>query len=342
MPQDRCTAVEDLGMPQHLLPGLLQSPQTAATLGAEWLAADLHVHTCCSPDVLPLEQNTPEALLARGRALGLGYVSFTDHMTMAAYDRVGWERQGLIRGVEISLLDRRHIGHTIHLNVYLPDQRQFREILDISTKAGNLELLLEYLSMQDLPHTYNHPFWFEPGEQPNLRLIPEIARLFPVLEYNRGRVRSLNLLTVELARRQGKALAACSDAHTADNLGRARTYARGDSARVFLDNIRRGKTLLMTSDLTVPSLTHDVNAWIRMVFSQQWRQDLTGVFSIGEPKLDWFLNACTHGRLSGSRRLMGALRRLVSALSSSGIPQTLYIRSQQSIAQEIERQLLAA
>ena len=39
-------------------------------------------------------------------------------------------------------------------------------------EAQDLELLLTYLNDNDLPYTYNHPFWFEFGEQPNLKMVP--------------------------------------------------------------------------------------------------------------------------------------------------------------------------
>jgi len=343
MPSARSTEHDGLP-PGRRAPAFLWSPRDPRLLGPDWLAADLHVHTRVSPDVLPVPENEPSALLDRAQRLGLGYVSFTDHMTMDAYDLVGWEREGLIRGVEVSLLDRKNVGHTIHLNVYLATRPQFVEILALCRNSGDLPTLLSFLRANDLPHTYNHPFWFESGERPNLHAIPEVARLVPVLEYNRGRVARLNRLTVELAAKEKKALVACSDCHTGENLGTARTYARGATPRAYLESIRAGRAYFMTSDLTLSDLTRQVNEWIGLIFNGEWREDArTGRgFSIGEPRVDWILNACTRSRLSGSRPLMGTLRRLVSAVSSSGIPQSLYIRSQNAIALEIERQLLAS
>ena len=81
------------------LSGFLFDQAAARELGPEWLAADLHVHTHFSADVLPVPESDPRKLLERARRLGLAYVSFTDHMTMDACDLVGWEREGLIRGV---------------------------------------------------------------------------------------------------------------------------------------------------------------------------------------------------------------------------------------------------
>ena len=100
--------------------------------------------------------------------------------------------------VEVKILDRVRVGHTIHIKVYLLDHRQFREIERIARQV-QVELLLTYLKDNDLPYTYNHPFWFEFGEQPNLKMVPQLFELFPVVEYNMHRVRRMNRLTLELA-----------------------------------------------------------------------------------------------------------------------------------------------
>ena len=52
-------------------------------------AADLHVHTLPSYDVIPTRQVEPRFLYLKARRLGMTYVAFTDHDTMAAYDQIG-------------------------------------------------------------------------------------------------------------------------------------------------------------------------------------------------------------------------------------------------------------
>ncbi len=97
-------------------------------------------------------------------------VTFTDHETMQAYEIMNCKRDGLVTGVEIKILDPEIVGHTIHVNVYDLDFDQFDELEEIA-KAGDLNGFLACLKRNDLPHVYNHPLWFEPGERPNLAAI---------------------------------------------------------------------------------------------------------------------------------------------------------------------------
>ena len=163
-------------------PGVLD-PHHAGTLLAEgWQAADLHVHTLHSYDVIPTWQVDPLNLYLEARRLGMTYVAFTDHDTMAAYDEIGWTREGLVPAVEVKILDLRNVGHTIHVNVYTLNRRQFQEIQEIAVKAHDVVTLAGYLRAEGLPFIFNHPFWHEPEERPNLRAVLDVARLFPVLE----------------------------------------------------------------------------------------------------------------------------------------------------------------
>ena len=100
-----------------------------------WQAADLHVHTLFSHDVIPTRSVDPLALYLKARRLGLSYISFTDHDTMAAYDQIGWTREGLVPGVEVRVLDPENVGHTVHFNIYGLDRAQYREIRKIAGKA---------------------------------------------------------------------------------------------------------------------------------------------------------------------------------------------------------------
>jgi predicted metal-dependent phosphoesterase TrpH len=99
-------------------------PQEARILLADgWQAADLHVHTLHSYDVIPTRQVDPLVMYLKARRAGMAYVAFTDHDTMAAYDQIGWTREGLVPAVEVKILDARNVGHTIHVNVYTLDRR---------------------------------------------------------------------------------------------------------------------------------------------------------------------------------------------------------------------------
>ena len=97
-----------------------------------WKAADLHVHTLCSPDVISARSLHPEALYNRARERGMDFVTFTDHDTMRAYDLLSGERDGLVTGVEIGSRDEDLVGRTLHINVYDLKLEQFLDLKEIS------------------------------------------------------------------------------------------------------------------------------------------------------------------------------------------------------------------
>lgn len=325
-----------ISRPQRVLEGR----QTRA-LHTELKAADLHVHSFYSEDVLPAPSNDPIRLYEEAKRRGLQFLSITDHETMDAYNRVGWEREGLVPGVEMSILDRKNVGHTIHVNVYLLTSAQFKALKDLASKKRDLESFLAFLASERLPHTYNHPFWFERGEKPNFSAVLEVAKLFPVLEYNRGRTRSLNRLALALANHYGKGVVACSDSHTGRTLASVCTYAAGESFQEFFDNVRAGRSWIQAEDMTIRSLVEEVNEWIRQFFA---RSPL-GVNSepvpsgLGRKSFGWLLGLRKRGGLIGDNLLWKHFERCLFALSNSALIQSLYVHSQEALALRILRQL---
>jgi hypothetical protein len=317
-------------------PGL--APRMA---GEGWHAADLHVHSFCSEDVLPVPATDPRRMYEEGRRRGLKYITFTDHDTMDAYDLLGWEREGLVPGVEFKILDRREVGHTIHVNVYMLDKQQFRELLAMARKDGNLERFLDFLQTNDLPHTYNHPFWFEFGEKPNPEAVIRVARRFPVIEYNRGRIRPLNLLALALAEEHRAGVVACSDSHTGETMGLARTYAKGDSFREFFTNVRDGNAYILPLDMTLPRLVKEANQWIDLILSvdQMIDQEQAAAFDMGVRPLEWLLNSMAAHGIASRPWFKRNLRWLLRAVSNAGIIQSIHLRAQDSIASRMTRQL---
>ncbi len=327
--------------PAVYLEKLLTPDRAAQLAGQGWHSADLHVHSFSSDDVLPVPATDPRKLYEEARSRGLQYITFTDHDTMDAYGLVGWEREGLVPGVEFKILDRREVGHTIHVNVYLLDQQQFRKLLDIARKARSLELFLDYLRSHDLPHIFNHPFWFEEGEKPNPEAVIRVAKQFPVIEYNRGRIRPLNLLALALAEEYRAGIVACSDAHTGETMGLARTYAKGDTFREFFNNIRQGNAYILPLDMTLPRLVNEANQWIDLVLSvdQLIDQEQAAAFDMGVRPLEWLLHSMATNGLASRPWFKRNLRRLLRAVSYIGFFQSFYIRSQDSIASRMTRQL---
>lgn len=330
----------DFGRTAGQKPALI-SPETARTLmEGGWKAADLHLHTFYSYDVVPTREVDPLVLYERARARGMSFVCFTDHDTMEAYDRVGWTREGVITGVEVKILDRKRVGHTVHINVYLLSRQQFEEIEKIARVAGDIEMLVEYLKGENLPFAFNHPFWHEPGEKLNAAAVVELAEMFPVLEYNLGRVRKLNRMVLELAAAKSKGVVAGTDSHTGD-AGRIFTVARGENFREFFESIKNGEARLVTEDLTYHRIKNEIRNRLEMLMdNRRWVMGKEGLrMETGNALADAVIETLSGGRedvLAVKREMVKFLARMVS---STGVPARLYLRKQNMLASRIQQEL---
>lgn len=331
-------------------PHFLKSPRSTAAEGRDpsildwasqgWHAADLHVHTFCSYDVVKAPWLHPEVLYQKARSLGMRFITFTDHDTMDAYDLLRWTREGLVPGVEIKICDRKRVGHTLHVNVYLINRRQFFDLETIARKDANLELFLDYLRGHDLPFIYNHPYWFEPHEEPNYRIVPDLIRIFPVVEYNMHRVRQKNTLTVALAEKFNRGIVATTDTHTGD-LGRAYTLARGDTFREFFKNIEQRHARLAAQDLTLDILSSEMLQWMNLIFDPELSKPQTRIRT-GLRKLDQGLEAVMKGALANRPLLKLLCEQFGYWVSWSRLPAWCYLRLQNSKAIKIRRELRTA
>jgi predicted metal-dependent phosphoesterase TrpH len=279
--------------------------------------------------VLPAPSLHPEALYEKGRKLGLGYITFTDHDTMRAHQILG-KRDKLVTGVEIRIKDVGMAKHTVHVNVYDLDDEEFSELEEIAKIEGDLKAFVNYLKRKGLPFTYNHPFWFEPKEDPDLRAIPELMKLFPVVEYNMHRVKKKNELAIALAQKNEKGLVATTDSHSG-MIGKVYTLSKGDA----------GRSYLVASDLTMQDLIEEVNAWVEHIFNLDlMTADLTN-FTTGIGYLDRLVKALASETLKSAPGLNKALERLTYKLSNSGIPASLYLRSENATVPRIEDFMMA-
>ncbi len=324
-------------------PGILDPDRARILLAEGWQAADLHVHTLHSYDVIPTRQVDPLNLYLEARRLGMAYIAFTDHDTMAAYDQIGWTREGLVPAVEVKILDPRNVGHTIHINVYTLNLRQFREIREIAGKAHDVVALTGYLIAEGLPFIFNHPFWHEPEEEPNLKAVLDVARLFPALEYNMGRIGRINAQALRLANSLSKGIVATTDTHVGE-IGRAFTLARGDSFKEFFERIAARESHLCPADLTLPRLKQETSLRIRRLFDKtDWlgaKDSLT--MDTGNAVLDGIIRQVARDGSGTPRLSRWLLRKSIETLSSSGIPGSLYLRSQNSLADRVGRLLESA
>lgn len=301
-----------------------------------WAAADLHVHTLHSYDVIPTRQVNPLTLYWKARRLGLTFVAFTDHDTMDAYDQIGWTREGIVPSVEVKILDPSRVGHTIHVNVFGLDRGQFREILRIARAARDIEQLAAYLRDENLCFTFNHPFWHEPGEKPDLRAILDIVELFPVLEYNMGRIARINQQALQLAQARNRGLVATTDTHVGE-IGRALTLARSGTFAEFFDEIRAGRSVIVPADLNRSSFRSETTLRIRQLFDKaEWLQPKDSfAIDTGIAVLDGIITRIAKAPPDAAGFPRKLFKLLLEAASRTGIPGSLYFRSQMNLAERI-------
>jgi hypothetical protein len=241
-----------------------------------------------------------------------------------------------VPAVEIKILDRKNVGHTIHVNVYTLDRRQFRIIREIAGKAHSVETLASYLRSEALPFVFNHPFWHEPEETPNIQAVIDIAPLFPVLEYNMGRIDRLNAQALRLANALSKGVAAATDSHVGE-IGRAITLARGESFREFFSGIAARESFFQPADLTLRRFKEESSFRIRNLFDKRgWIYPKASLrMDTGNAILDGIIRRTASERNDAARISRWFLRKTVEAVAGTGIPGSLYIRAQNALADRI-------
>ncbi|MDI6846346.1 MAG: PHP domain-containing protein [Candidatus Saccharicenans sp.] len=305
-----------------------------------WQVADLHVHTFFSYDVVPTREVDPLMLYEKAVKSGMTFISFTDHDTMDAYDRIGWTRERLVTGVEVKILDRIKVGHTVHINVYTLNRQQFQEIENIAKKAQDIEMLVEYLRAENLPFILNHPFWHEPGEKLSAASVAEISEMFPVLEYNLGRIRKLNQLVLQLAASRNKGVAAGTDSHTGD-IGRIFTVAPGNDFREFFAAIEQGNACMVTEDLTYHRIKNEIGKRLEMLLdSREWVMAREGLkMETGNALADAVIEILSGGKEGARAFGREAIKFLATMFSRTGLPARIYLRKQTLLASRLEEEL---
>lgn len=317
----------------------LITPERAAELMEEgWRRADLHVHTTCSFDVLPVRDLHPESLYEKALKIGMDYITFTDHDTIEAYEILGWDREQLVPGVEMNVCDPEFAGHKLHINVFELDREEFFELREIAEIEHDLKSFIKYLRRHKLPFIYNHPFWFEFHHEPNPSAVPRLAKLFPVLEYNMNELKQKNELTIALAERFGKGIAATTDTHSG-RLGKVYTLAKGDDFKEFFRNIEKGKNYIVPEDLTRELLIDEMNTWIDLIFEKsQKNRDIKGYLT-GIKSLDAMVRISRSALLSCFPGLNRTTMSLLYMISNTGLPASFYLHSEKIIVKEIEKQI---
>ncbi|HIH75459.1 MAG TPA: PHP domain-containing protein [Methanosarcina sp.] len=303
-----------------------------------WKRADLHVHTTCSFDVLPAKGLDPRSLYEKSLEMGMDFITFTDHDTMQAYEILGWDREKLVPGVEMTVYDPEIAGHTLHINVFELDREEFSELREIATIEQNLRSYIGYLKRHRLPFVYNHPFWFDFHQQPNPSVVPKLAKLFPVLEYNMHELKQKNELTIALAERFGKSIVATTDTHSG-KLGQVYTLAKGNNFREYFRNIEKGRNYIVPENLTRELLIEEMNTWIDLIFEKSQKNRDIKNYLTGIRSLDAMVKISRSTLLNYSPILNRTAMNLFYMVSNTGLPASLYIHSEKNFAREIKKKI---
>ncbi|HWR24849.1 MAG TPA: PHP domain-containing protein [Methanosarcina sp.] len=317
---------------------LISSERAEELIEEGWKRADLHVHTTCSFDVLPARNLHPESLYEKALEQGMDYITFTDHDTVEAYEVLGWDQEKLVPGVEMSVYDPEFAGHALHINIFELDREEFFELREIAEIEHNLKNFIRFLKRRKLPFIYNHPFWFDFHQEPNPSAVPNLAKLFPVLEYNMHELKQKNELTIALAERYGKGIVATTDTHSG-KFGQVYTLAKGDNFREFFRNIEKGKSCIVPEDLTRELLIDEMNTWIDLIFEKSQKSRNIKSYLTGVKSLDAMVKISRSALLSYFPGLNRTTMNLLYMISNTGLPASLYLHSEETLVKEIERQI---
>lgn len=310
---------------------ILSSSQVIELVNSGWFKADLHVHTCCSHDTPGWKSLHPQVIYNKAVSLGMNYITFTDHDNIKAFDLLD-KTENLVSGVELSIKDTENVGHTLHINIFDFEKTQFNEMYHIAANKKDLFQLFDYFKDNDLPYVYNHPFGFISNETPNLSAIPEIAKHFPIIEYNVQDLKYKNRYASELANKLNKGMIIATDTHTG-NIGAAYTIAKGDDFRTYYKNICEGKCKLVMDSTSLRYLSREISTWVELAFNMDKEMDLE--FFTGVSKVDAALRLLDT-KLFSYNLFSKITMKSIQTLSLSGIPVLLYMLSTKYSLSEVD------
>ena len=252
-------------------------------------AWDGHAHSFYSRDVKERPEFHPVQIFFTALKQGMDFVTITDHDEYAQNEVVTAELKNnlellrkFIPGTEFTVDDPK-LGHIIHVNVYGHSRKDF-EIL--SKLRKDVKSFVRYCEDKELSFQYNHPLWFDLGEnakinEDNFDKILRYARLFPVIEAsNSNRALFENLAGEFLANILKRGVTSGSDGHFGDVGAMGYTLAHGDTFKEYWENIVKGNAYLVKQNLAADTLRRYVLETIDYIAFQ------TDLPKIGKYKLD--------------------------------------------------------
>ncbi len=171
-------------------------------------------------------------------------------------------------------------------------------------------------------------------------MVNTIIQLFPVTEYNMLRVWQKNALALKLAQKYGKGIIASTDTHIG-NIGRASTFAKGETFREYFRNIAEGRVYLNPQDLTLDILRDEINTWIELIFNLDIGR-LEKAVHTQIRALNYFINLFARGAFENYPLVRKSVEHLLSVIAKSGAPAFCYLKLQNVRVYKMNRQLRLA
>jgi predicted metal-dependent phosphoesterase TrpH len=209
------------------------------------IKADLHIHTCYSIDCLaPLEK-----IVTRCREVGINCVAVADHNTIAgALELTKIAPFKVIIAEEIATTAGEIMG--LFLSEGIRQGLSVQEaILRIRNQGG----------LVAIPHPFGRSLPWHASVLTSTKILSQVD----IIEAFNSRTPFSNSIrrAAMLAKEQGKAASAGSDAHTLDEIGRAYVeMAEFDGPTDFLNSLARGRIFGRRSSY----LTHFASTWAKM------------------------------------------------------------------------------
>ncbi len=116
------------------------------------------------------------------------------------------------------------------------------------------------------------------------------------------------------------------------------TLSHGDSFREFFENICKGSSYIVVKDLTKLDIMQEMNRWIELIFSQDISRE-PKEYSLGIAYLDKIVNILSGETIRSNPWICRAAYMASHKLSNSGLPASLYLRSEAALLPEMKSNL---
>jgi len=151
-----------------------------------------------------------------------------------------------------------------------------------------------------------------------------------------GRIARINRQALRLAEARGRSIVATTDTHIGE-IGRAFSIARGSTFMEFFDQIRLGQSFIVPADLTLSRLKGETTIRIRQLFNKEgwiYPKDSLAI-DTGSTILDGIITRLAKARPDKPGIAKKILEIILETASRTGIPGSLYFRSQRNLADQI-------